>query len=60
LIAALALGRVVASLIYGVSARDFTTFITVSLILISVGFCASLLPAYRATRIEPVRTLREE
>jgi predicted permease len=60
LVAALALGRVVASLIYGVSVRDFTTFISVSLILVTVGFAASLLPAYRATRIEPVRTLREE
>src|SRR5262249_3437711 len=60
LAAALALGRVVASLIYGVKATDPLTFAGVALLLVAVGVLATALPAFRATRIEPVRTLREE
>ena len=58
--AALALSRVVSSLIYGVRATDPLTFAAVSLLLLLVGVFATILPAYRATRIEPVRILREE
>jgi ABC-type antimicrobial peptide transport system permease subunit len=57
---ALALGRFVSSLIYGVKVTDAATFSTVAFILVGVSFTASLLPAYRATRVEPVKTLREE
>lgn len=57
---ALALGRVLSSMIYGIKATDLATFASVAVILLGVGLLASLLPAYRATRIEPVRTLREE
>ncbi len=57
---ALALGRVLSSVLYGVSARDMVTFGTVSLLLTAVGFVASIIPAYRATRVDPMRTLREE
>jgi putative ABC transport system permease protein len=60
LVAALALGRVVSSLIYGVRATDPLTFAAVALLLLMVGIFATLIPAYRATRIEPVRILREE
>jgi len=60
LAAALALSRLVASLVFGVRPTDPLTFAVVVLILISVGVLANILPAYRATRIEPVRTLREE
>lgn len=57
---ALALGRFISSLIYGVKATDFTTFTSVSLLLIVVSLVASLVPAYRATRVQPISTLREE
>jgi predicted permease len=57
---ALALGRVISSLIYGVKATDVTTFTTVSLILVAASLLASLVPAFRATRVNPVSTLREE
>ena len=57
---ALALGRVLASVIYGVSARDLATFCTVAVVMTGVGLLASTLPAYRATRVDPVNTLREE
>jgi putative ABC transport system permease protein len=60
LAAALALSRLVASLIFGVHATDPLTFSAVVLILVGVGILAIILPAYRATRIEPVRTLRDE
>jgi predicted permease len=60
LAAAFALSRVVTSLIYGVRATDPLTFAGVALLLIAVGLLATVLPAYRATRVEPVRILREE
>jgi putative ABC transport system permease protein len=60
LAAAFALSRVVASLIYGVRATDPLTFAAVALLLVAVGLLATILPAYRATRIEPTRSLREE
>jgi predicted permease len=58
--AALALGRVVSSLLYGVPANDPLTFAMVALLLVAVGLLATVVPAYRATRVEPIRTLREE
>ena len=57
---ALALGRVLTTLVYGVSTTDVTTFASVSLLLTAVGLAASVLPAYRATKVEPIRTLRDE
>ena len=57
---AFALSRVVSSIVYGVSARDFTTFAVVTLVLIVVSFAASVIPALRATRIDPLAVLREE
>ena len=52
--------RVVSSLIFGVRATDPLTFAAVALLLLLVGIVATIIPAYRATRIEPVRILREE
>jgi len=60
LAAALALSRVVASLIFGVRATDPLTFAAVALLLVAVGLLATVLPACRATRVEPVSILREE
>jgi ABC-type antimicrobial peptide transport system permease subunit len=57
---ALGLSRLIASLIFGVHPTDPLTFCAVALILVIVGILANVLPAYRATRIEPVRTLRDE
>jgi ABC-type lipoprotein release transport system permease subunit len=59
-VGALALGRVLASVIYGVSARDAVTFGSVSVLLLTVALLASVIPAYRAAQVEPVRTLRDE
>ena len=57
---ALALGRVLANLIYGVKPTDPITFGAVSVLLAGVALFASIIPAYRATRVEPMKTLREE
>jgi putative ABC transport system permease protein len=57
---AAALGRVLTKLVYGVSTRDVPTLVAVSIMLILVALLASILPAYRATRVEPVQILRDE
>ena len=59
-VGALALGRLISTLVYGVKPTDLGTFTTVSLVLVFVSFLASVIPAYRATRVEPVTTLRDE
>jgi putative ABC transport system permease protein len=60
LLAAFALGRIVTSMIYGVSSRDLATFFAVTVLLILVSIGASLIPALRATRVDPLTVLREE
>jgi putative ABC transport system permease protein len=57
---ALALGRVVSSLIYGVSATDPATFVAGAGLLAAVALCASVIPAIRATKVDPMTALREE
>jgi putative ABC transport system permease protein len=60
LVAAFALSRLVASLLFGVPPTDPLTFTAVALLLVVVGVAANTLPAYRATRVQPTQTLREE
>lgn len=60
LTAAFALGRVAASLVYGVSARDLGTFASATLLIVIISFAASLIPALRATRVDPLKVLHEE
>jgi putative ABC transport system permease protein len=57
---ALALGRVLANLIYGVKPTDPATFAAVLVLLAGARLLASVIPAYRATRVEPMKTLRDE
>jgi ABC-type antimicrobial peptide transport system permease subunit len=57
---ALAVTRVLASLLYEVSVTDPLTFVAVAALLGSVALVASWLPSRRATRVQPAVTLREE
>jgi len=59
-IAALLLARLISSLLYGVSSTDPITYAGVAGILIVVGELAALLPALRASRVDPVLALRYE
>ena len=60
LIGAAALTRVMASLLFGVSATDVATFAAVPVILIATAMVACCIPAMRATRVDPVVALRDE
>jgi putative ABC transport system permease protein len=56
--AAFVLTRVMASLLFGVSATDPVTFVTISFVLMIVAALASYIPALRAARIDPMVALR--
>ena len=58
--AALAVSRLLRSFIWGVEATDPITFAGVALLLLSVAFVASLIPAWRVLRLDPALTLRAE
>jgi putative ABC transport system permease protein len=58
--AALGASRILSSLLYQVSATDPTTFVGVGALLTLVALGAVLVPAIRASRIEPARVLKQE
>ena len=60
LVGALALTRLMASLLYGVSPRDWATFSVVPWIVLAMILAGCYVPARRAARLDPVKALREE
>lgn len=60
LIGVIALSRVMVGLLYGVSPTDPLTFSGVSIVLLLVALLACLIPARRATRVDPIVALRSE
>jgi len=57
---AAAFARLLSGMLYGVSPSDATTLASVVLIVLGVAMIASLLPAIRAARLEPMQVLRDE
>jgi ABC-type antimicrobial peptide transport system permease subunit len=57
IIAALMLGRVLESLLYGVRPRDITSFVTAGAVLLAAAVLAAFLPALRATRVDAAKVL---
>jgi predicted permease len=60
LAAAAALGRVAGSLLFQMSPRDPVVFASAILTLAAVAFCAGVIPAHRAARVDPMKALRYE
>jgi len=59
-VAALAITRVIASQLYSVRPTDPLTFASVAALLTAIALAATLLPAWRATMVDPTVALREE
>jgi putative ABC transport system permease protein len=57
---AIALSRVLSSLLYEIQPRDSLTFTAVAVLLSAVALTACLVPARRASRVDPIVALREE
>jgi ABC-type antimicrobial peptide transport system permease subunit len=57
---AYAVTRVMSSLLFQVTPTDLVTFVGVPLILLLVALLACLIPARRATKVDPLLTLRYE
>jgi ABC-type lipoprotein release transport system permease subunit len=56
----LATTRLIAALLFGIAPSDPATFVTIAAVLMGTALVGSYLPARRATRVDPMTTLRSE
>jgi ABC-type antimicrobial peptide transport system permease subunit len=54
------MGKSIESLLFGVPALDVTTYVVAGVSTVVVGLIAAMVPALRATRIDPVTALRQD
>jgi putative ABC transport system permease protein len=54
----IALSRVLASLLFGITANDWVTLFSVSIVLVAAALLATIIPALRATKVDPIVALR--
>jgi predicted permease len=57
---ALGLNRFLASLVFGISTAEPSVFVTVAVVLVAAALLATLIPARRAGRVDPIQVLKEE
>ncbi|HKU43525.1 MAG TPA: hypothetical protein VJR89_35425, partial [Polyangiales bacterium] len=60
LVASYLLRRTIENMLYGVSAHDIPTYVSVGVLLAFVAMVASAIPAVRATRVDPMTALRAD
>jgi len=60
IVAAIMLGRLLQSVLFGVATTDARTIVTVAIIMLSAGALATWLPTRRAMRVDPMTALRAE
>jgi putative ABC transport system permease protein len=60
IIAALITGRLVASMLFGVAPTDLPTFVAVPMMIGAIVIAAASVPAFRASRVDPMVALRYE
>jgi ABC-type antimicrobial peptide transport system permease subunit len=58
IVAALGLGRLVESLLFGLEGHDPAIILTATVLLTAIAFSAGYIPASRASRVDPMRALR--
>ena len=58
--AAYATTRVLSAVLYGISATDLVTFAGVTVVLVSIAFLSSYIPARRASNLDPMTALHHE
>ncbi len=60
MVAAFGLTKLMSSILFGVSTTDVVTFVGVPALLTVIASVACLIPAWRATRVDPIEVLRAE
>ena len=60
ILVALAMSRLMAAILFGITPNDLVTFVSVPVVLCAVALVACLLPARRAAKLDPMQALRAD